>query len=137
MRYLLLALFLATLAPASAETYAIVCVVNASNSPKDVSYTLRWGDGEWKQFKLAPGKRYIHSWRLDEGEADPRVSLKYDQMMDSGQPAPYGGTIEPYIIDEALTTKRLDSKTSQGAPQYWFRLSDEGGDFSVWEFKRS
>jgi hypothetical protein len=63
-------------AKAQAEDYAALTINNPTSST--VYYQLRWGDGEWVSYSLAPHYYRCHSHYLDENNRAPAPYIQFD-----------------------------------------------------------
>jgi S1-C subfamily serine protease len=63
----------------SITKYRVFSVENTSNVP--IVYQVRWGDGEWKDWKVEPKKSMVHWF---SGAKDARPSIRFDSSADPG-----------------------------------------------------
>lgn len=76
----------AVAAPAAAQetTHGCACVTNTTKV--DASYRYRWGDGPWRDVKLAPGRRGWMCWAYEgEQKKSPTLAFLIDVDPTGGQ----------------------------------------------------
>lgn len=102
-----------TTTSASAETpYAVVCLVNKTG--RNINYSYRWGDGEWKSQSVSANRRRYHSWTYAAGShSSPDFRIRFDSDFTSGT------DYKQYV----LKRYRNGEKSCDGAKKYEFRDS--------------
>ena len=50
-----------------------------------IAYQVRWGDGEWKNFTVAPGKLRKHWYDLDRNDRAPSPYVRFDNTGGDGR----------------------------------------------------
>lgn len=73
-----------TTTSSSGETpYAVVCLVNKTG--RDINYTYRWGDDEWKSSSVSADRQRYHSWKYADGShSSPDFRVRFDADFTSG-----------------------------------------------------
>src|SRR4051812_1181451 len=67
---------------ARANGFAQVNISNPTNTT--LTYSYRWGSGEWNAVRLYPGESMLHSWAYDEGSrSSPTFQIRFDCSLDS------------------------------------------------------
>jgi tetratricopeptide (TPR) repeat protein len=118
-------LFLAALAiafslasPAAGQCFYRCAILDIENrSDVTMTYQLRWDNGNWSQFTVAPGEGRLHSIKLPVGgmSALPKPTVKF---------IPIGNIIEPpRVYDLVASASPLDTGYSNG---YYFSDKKEG-----------
>ncbi|MFZ1754259.1 MAG: hypothetical protein WBO46_20080 [Caldilineaceae bacterium] len=104
-----------TTTTSSAETpYAVVCLVNKTN--RDINYSYRWGDNEWKSQSVSANSSRYHSWTYAAGShSSPDFRVRYDADFTSGT------DYKQYVLKRYRNSK----KSCNGAKKYEFK--DAGG----------
>jgi len=86
---------------------------NPSNA--DVNYQVKWGDGEWKSYRVEPGETRWHYVELDGDGPAPGAQVRFDWICGDGEVTYRLYTVQTEITDVPRYGKR-----------HVFRHSDNG-----------
>lgn len=65
-----------TPAKAQSSKYAVLCLSN--NTDAEITYSYRWGNGQWQSSYLVAGETDIHSWRYTGRATSPNFQVEFD-----------------------------------------------------------
>ena len=82
---LAIASLFATSSTSSAGDYSCSGAFSIMNrSSVHIYYQVRWGNGDWKESCLAPGKILVYSYELDEDGCTPKPQVRFDWIAGDG-----------------------------------------------------
>jgi len=108
-----------TSSSSTATPYAVVCLVNKTN--RNINYTYRWGDDEWKSQSVDANSSRYHSYTYPSGShSSPDFRIRVDVDFSSGT------DYKTFL----LKRNRNSKKSCDGAKKYNFR-DGEGSTIKV------
>lgn len=94
----------------SSTPYAVVCLVNNTN--REINYSYRWGEDEWKSISVSANSNRYHSWTYASGaQSSPDFRVRFDADFTSST------DYKVYL----LKRYRNSQKSCDGAKKYNFR----------------
>lgn len=63
-------------AKAQSNKYAVLCLAN--NTDAQITYSYRWGNGQWQTSYLDVGETDMHTWRYTARAASPNFKISFD-----------------------------------------------------------
>lgn len=63
-------------AKAQSSKYAVLCLAN--NTDAEITYSYRWGNGQWQSSYLDSGETDVHSWRFTARPTAPNFKIRFD-----------------------------------------------------------
>lgn len=64
--------------------YGLVCIRNDTNY--HLSYSIKWGNGEWRNFRIESGRNNYHSWEYSapNNYSSPDLHIQFDASPNNG-----------------------------------------------------
>ncbi len=91
----------------SSNTYRYGLLSLENTTRRTISYEYRWGDGNWKNNALAPGKFYRHWWNYEPGSnSSPKFYIRYHDGRQT--------------VEAQLKRNRSQDTTVASSKQYYF-----------------
>jgi hypothetical protein len=108
----------------SISRHRVFSVENTSNVT--LSYQIRWGDGEWKDWKVEAKKSMVH-WL--SGDQNARPQIRFDRSADPGIQE------QVYDLDYFVSHLGRNVKPSlvRDAREYYFRYDNTGRNVGLYD----
>jgi hypothetical protein len=97
---------------ARAGSYGAFVVRNPSRVT--IHYQVKWGDGEWQSYRVAPGYRQYHAYPLDEDGRAPAPYVRFDCICGDDDVTYKTYHMNFYAVDDAWEGKAYVFRHSPG-----------------------